>query len=78
MAVGQKTLLPRVAGHKRGVEAVRNTVKSCAEMGVEYLTLFAFSSENWRRPQDEVSFLMELFCKCWSARSSACTATISA
>ena len=45
-----------VAGHKRGVEAVRNTVKSCAEMGVEYLTLFAFSSENWRRPQDEVSF----------------------
>lgn len=57
----KKRFLPRVAGHKRGVEAVRNTVKSCAEMGVEYLTLFAFSSENWRRPQDEVSFLMELF-----------------
>ena len=45
----KKRFLPRVAGHKRGVEAVRDTVKSCAAMGVEYLTLFAFSSENWRR-----------------------------
>ena len=53
--------LPRVAGHKRGVEAVRETVKACGEMGVEYLTLFAFSSENWRRPQEEVSVLMQLF-----------------
>jgi undecaprenyl diphosphate synthase len=53
--------LPRVAGHRRGVEAVRATVRACAEKGVEYLTLFAFSSENWRRPPDEVSFLMQLF-----------------
>ena len=53
--------LPRVAGHKRGVEAVRETVKACGEFGVEYLTLFAFSSENWRRPAEEVSVLMQLF-----------------
>ena len=57
----KKRLLPRVAGHKRGVESVRATVKACAEQGVEFLTLFAFSSENWRRPADEVSLLMQLF-----------------
>ena len=57
----KKRFLPRVAGHRRGVEAVRETVKACATSGVEYLTLFAFSSENWRRPPDEVSFLMQLF-----------------
>jgi undecaprenyl diphosphate synthase len=53
--------LPRVAGHSRGVEAVRGTVKACAKRGVQYLTLFAFSSENWRRPAEEVSVLMTLF-----------------
>jgi undecaprenyl diphosphate synthase len=53
--------LPRVAGHKRGVEAVRAAVKGCAELGVDFLTLFAFSSENWRRPEREVSVLMQLF-----------------
>ena len=53
--------MPRVAGHKRGVETVRAMVKACIERGVEYLTLFAFSSENWRRPAEEVSFLMNLF-----------------
>jgi undecaprenyl diphosphate synthase len=53
--------LPRFAGHKRGVEAVRTIVKACAERGVGYLTLFAFSSENWRRPPDEVALLMQLF-----------------
>jgi undecaprenyl diphosphate synthase len=57
----RKRFLPRVAGHKKGVETVRNMVKYSANMGVEYLTLFAFSSENWRRPADEVSFLMKLF-----------------
>ena len=56
-----KRFLPRVAGHRRGLEAVRETVRSCAEGGVEFLTLFAFSSENWRRPKDEVSYLMDLF-----------------
>jgi undecaprenyl diphosphate synthase len=50
-----------VAGHRRGLEAVREIVRSCAEEEVEFLTMFAFSSENWRRPKDEISFLMELF-----------------
>ncbi|MEO5677050.1 MAG: polyprenyl diphosphate synthase [Usitatibacter sp.] len=57
----KKRFLPRVAGHHRGVEAVREVVKACVEHRVEYLTLFAFSSENWRRPAEEVSFLMQLF-----------------
>ncbi len=57
----RQRFMPRVAGHKRGVESVRETVKTCGNLGVEYLTLFAFSSENWRRPADEVSFLMQLF-----------------
>jgi undecaprenyl diphosphate synthase len=57
----KQRFLPRVAGHKRGLEAVRATVKACVNEGVEYLTLFAFSSENWRRPADEVKFLMQLF-----------------
>ncbi|WP_439144955.1 isoprenyl transferase [Vogesella mureinivorans] len=57
----KKRFLPRVAGHKRGLDAVRDTVKACSELGVEFLTLFAFSTENWRRPEEEVSFLMELF-----------------
>ena len=57
----KKRFLPRVGGHRKGVEAVREAVKACAELGVEYLTLFAFSSENWRRPPEEVSFLMQLF-----------------
>ena len=52
---------PRVAGHSRGVDAVRATLQACGERGVEYLTLFIFSSENWRRPPDEVSTLMKLF-----------------
>jgi undecaprenyl diphosphate synthase len=53
--------LPRVAGHAKGVETVRTVVEACVERGIEYLTLFAFSSENWRRPADEVSLLMRLF-----------------
>ncbi len=57
----KQRFLPRVAGHRRGLEAVRATVKACVAHGVEHLTLFAFSSENWRRPQDEVKFLMQLF-----------------
>jgi undecaprenyl diphosphate synthase len=52
---------PRVFGHTRGVDAVRTTLQACGERGIEYLTLFAFSSENWRRPADEVSTLMKLF-----------------
>jgi len=53
--------LPRVAGHRKGVERVRDMVAACAEKGVKYLTLFAFSSENWRRPVQEVQLLKELF-----------------
>ncbi|HEY6967006.1 MAG TPA: polyprenyl diphosphate synthase [Burkholderiales bacterium] len=53
--------LPRFAGHRRGVEAVREIVRACAERGVRFLTLFAFSSENWRRPAEEVALLMQLF-----------------
>ncbi len=56
-----KRLLPRIAGHRRGVEAVRAAVENCAERGVQFLTLFAFSSENWRRPAEEVALLMQLF-----------------
>ncbi|MFZ6744476.1 isoprenyl transferase [Undibacterium sp. JH2W] len=56
-----KRFLPRVAGHVKGVEAVRGMVEACAKRGVSYLTLFAFSSENWRRPAEEVSLLMRLF-----------------
>ena len=52
---------PRVWGHKKGVEAVRRSVSFCRELGIESLTLFAFSSENWRRPDEEVSTLMQLF-----------------
>ena len=55
--------LPRVAGHNRGLDTVRKTVENCVQAGVKYLTLFAFSSENWRRPTDEVNFLMSLFLK---------------
>ena len=55
-----RRFLPRVAGHKAGVDALRRCVRACAVRGVSVLTVFAFSSENWNRPQDEVSGLMEL------------------
>ncbi|MBS1215645.1 MAG: Undecaprenyl pyrophosphate synthetase, partial [Proteobacteria bacterium] len=57
----KQRFLPRVAGHRRGVETVRDVIRACAERGIGYLTLFAFSSENWRRPADEVSVLQQLF-----------------
>ncbi|MEZ5741056.1 MAG: polyprenyl diphosphate synthase [Burkholderiaceae bacterium] len=57
----QRRHLPRVAGHAKGVDAVRRTVEASVRAGIEYLTLFAFSSENWRRPVEEVSVLMRLF-----------------
>ena len=59
----RKRLMPRVAGHAKGVDSVRDVVRTCLDHKVDYLTLFAFSSENWRRPKDEVSFLMQLFIK---------------
>ncbi len=57
----KKRLMPRFAGHKAGVEAVRSVVSCCVREGIPVVTLFAFSSENWRRPQEEVSLLMDLF-----------------
>jgi undecaprenyl diphosphate synthase len=57
----KKRHLPRFAGHRRGVEAVRATVEACIERGSGYLTRVAFSSENWRRPAEEVALLMQLF-----------------
>lgn len=56
-----KRFLPRVAGHAKGVKTIHKVVEACMNKGIDYLTLFAFSSENWRRPADEVSVLMRLF-----------------
>ncbi len=56
-----KRFLPRIAGHKQGVDSLRRCVKACANRGVTVLTVFAFSSENWNRPVEEVSGLMDLF-----------------
>lgn len=58
-----RRFLPRVAGHKQGVDALHECVKACAQRGVRVLTVFAFSSENWERPAEEVSGLMELLAK---------------
>jgi len=57
----QRRALPRHLGHRAGAKAVRATVEGCARRGIEALTIFAFSSENWQRPQEEVTRLMELF-----------------
>ncbi|MGA7802064.1 MAG: isoprenyl transferase [Gammaproteobacteria bacterium] len=57
----KRRMLPRVAGHHEGVKAVRRVVEACSSLGIEALTLFAFSSENWRRPRTEVGLLMDLF-----------------
>ena len=59
----KQRFMPRIMGHQRGVESLRDAVRACRDLGVDYLTVFAFSSENWRRPVDEVSFLMSLFLK---------------
>jgi undecaprenyl diphosphate synthase len=64
----RKRGLPRVAGHKRGVDTVREIVEACAEIGVKYLTLYTFSTENWNRPKDEVSTLMRLLLSSLKAR----------
>lgn len=57
----KKRFMPRVMGHKRGLDTLEEMCRVCSHLGVEYLTVFAFSTENWRRPEDEVSFLMGLF-----------------
>ncbi|MBK6615937.1 polyprenyl diphosphate synthase [Ottowia sp.] len=59
----KRRLLPRIAGHRQGVESLRRCIRACAQRGVRALTVFAFSSENWNRPEDEVSGLMDLLAK---------------
>ena len=57
----KERFLPRIAGHKKGAETVRSMVKLCVEFGVKYLSIYAFSTENWNRPKKEVEFLFSLF-----------------
>ena len=56
----KKKFLPRIMGHKEGAEALRKTIKACTELGIQYLSVYAFSTENWKRPKAEVDFLMGL------------------
>lgn len=56
----QRHLLPKSAGHKKGAKAAKQLVKNCQKLGVKYLTLYTFSSENWQRPKEEVDYLMDL------------------
>ncbi|PIU28658.1 MAG: hypothetical protein COT09_04285 [Candidatus Hydromicrobium americanum] len=56
-----KRKLPRSAGHKAGVEALREVITACVQLGIKFLTVYSFSSENWQRPKDEVNFLLNLF-----------------
>ena len=55
--------LPSAMGHKKGVDALKETLRACDDFGIKYLTVYAFSTENWNRKQEEVDFLMDLFCK---------------
>ena len=57
----KKRGMPRLFGHRAGVENLRAVIKACVEFGIKYLTIYAFSTENWGRPQDEVSGLEKLF-----------------
>ena len=59
----KKRMLPSAAGHKKGVEALRAALKACAKFGIKYLTVYAFSTENWKRDKEEVEFLMSLLAK---------------
>lgn len=59
----QRRRLPRIAGHHEGVNSVRDIIEACGQLGVKYLTLYAFSTENWKRPRQEVSLLMRLLLK---------------
>ena len=59
----KRRFMPRVAGHRQGVESLRRCIRACSARGVQVLTVFAFSSENWNRPEDEVSGLMDLMGK---------------
>lgn len=67
----KKRLMPRIAGHKRGLESVRTVITQCQKLNIPFLTLFAFSTENWLRPSQEVNFLMSLFQESIKKESSA-------
>ncbi len=69
----KKRFLPRTYGHKKGVDSVRRTIRACDNRGVKYLTLFAFSSENWKRPQEEVTALMSLFMSALESEAKSLT-----
>ncbi len=56
-----KRKLPRSVGHKAGVEALKSVISACLELGIKFLTVYSFSSENWQRPEDEINFLLNLF-----------------
>ena len=67
----KKRLMPRIAGHKKGLESVRTVITQCQKLNIPFLTLFAFSTENWLRPTQEVNFLMSLFQESIKKESSA-------
>ena len=67
----KKRLMPRISGHKRGLESVRTVITQCQKLNIPFLTLFAFSTENWLRPSQEVNFLMSLFQESIKKESSA-------
>lgn len=62
--------LPSAMGHKKGVEALKTTLKACDDFGIKYLTVYAFSTENWNRKKEEVDFLMDLFCSTLKAETA--------
>ena len=67
----KKRMMNRLKGHKAGIEAVRETIRAASDLGVRYLTIYSFSTENWKRPQEEVVGLMELFAKTMLAEVDA-------
>jgi undecaprenyl diphosphate synthase len=69
----KKRLMPRISGHKKGLESVRTVITQCQKLNIPFLTLFAFSTENWLRPTQEVNFLMSLFQESIKKESSALT-----
>lgn len=67
----KKRMMNRLRGHKAGIEAVRETIRAASDLGVRYLTIYSFSTENWKRPEDEVDGLMELFAQTMLAEVDA-------
>ena len=79
MAAGPKQRhLPRIMGHRKGIETVREVVRECRQLGIEVLTLYAFSTENWRRPKTEIKALMALLKNLYVLKRLSCIRTIPA